>query len=95
MVRATPVLLVLSLLALVAHGLPEKKCVLTGNWTNDLGSNMTIGKVHKEGVFNGTYFTKVANTSTPIKPSPLLGYQNLKIRSDQPTFGFTVNWNFT
>ncbi|NXG54033.1 AVID protein, partial [Psilopogon haemacephalus] len=51
------------------------QCVLTGEWINDLGSNMTIGAVNEDGSFNGTYNTSVSDTSTKIQPSPLQGYQ--------------------
>nr|CAO91680.1 CpAvd43N76M protein [synthetic construct] len=36
-----------------------RKCSLTGKWTNDLGSNMTIGAVNSRGEFTGTYITAV------------------------------------
>uniref|UniRef100_A0A8C8ARC8 Avidin n=1 Tax=Otus sunia TaxID=257818 RepID=A0A8C8ARC8_9STRI len=91
MVRVTPFLLVLSL-ALMAHGFPERKCVLTGNWKNDLGSNMTIGELQGNGTFNGTYLTAVSMSPKKILKSPLLGSQQ---HTNQPTFGFTVNWTFT
>ncbi|XP_074788463.1 avidin-like [Athene noctua] len=91
MVRVTPFLLVLSL-ALVAHGLSDRKCVLTGQWKNDLGSNMTIGELQRNGAFSGTYLTAVSMSPEKILESPLLGSQQ---HTNQPTFGFTVNWTFT
>ncbi|NXF60407.1 AVR1 protein, partial [Ciccaba nigrolineata] len=91
MVQATPFLLVLSL-ALMAHGLPERKCVLTGQWINDLGSTMHINKLQENGSFNGTYLTAVSMSPKKILKSPLLGFQH---HTDQPTFGFTVKWTFT
>ncbi|NXM76582.1 AVR4 protein, partial [Serilophus lunatus] len=91
MVQATPFLLLLSL-ALGAHGLSAKKCNLVGQWKNDLGSNMTIRAVDEKGNFTGTYNTSVAFNPGKIKVSPLLGFQHL---TDQPTFGFTVNWTFS
>ncbi|XP_074668722.1 LOW QUALITY PROTEIN: avidin-like [Strix aluco] len=91
MVQVTPFLLVLSL-ALMAHGLPERKCVLTGQWKNDLGSNMTIGELRNFITFNGTYLTAVSMSPKKIPPSPLLGFQQ---HTDQPTFGFTVKWKST
>ncbi|NXF09494.1 AVID protein, partial [Smithornis capensis] len=91
MVQATLLLLVLSL-ALGAHGLPEEKCSnLTGEWKNDLGSNMTIS-VDEEGNFTGLYNTAVASATNPIQTSPLRGSQHLQ---DKTTFGFTVNWTFS
>ncbi|NXJ86786.1 AVID protein, partial [Trogon melanurus] len=69
---------------------PLLQCVLTGDWINDLGSTMTIGKVNEEGSFSGTFFTAVGDASNPIEPSPLLGYQKL---INQPTFGFTMSWS--
>ncbi|NXO78626.1 AVID protein, partial [Sitta europaea] len=95
MVQATPLLLVL-FLALGAHGLPAKKCSLTGSWINDLGSNMTITSVNANGVFAGSYHTAVSATSNKIKVSPLQGSQQKSPnQKGQPTFGFTVNWSFS
>ncbi|NWT11337.1 AVID protein, partial [Vireo altiloquus] len=93
MVQATPFLLVL-FLALGAHGLSTEKCILTGTWVNDLGSNMTISKVNEMGEFSGIYYTAVSDTTEKIKKSPLLGYQNMPNLLSQPVFGFTVNWTF-
>ncbi|XP_065519951.1 avidin-like [Lathamus discolor] len=108
MVHATAFLLVLSL-AMVAPVLSTGKvmaglgcrgrstpdtCVLAGNWTNDLGSNMTINPLSKECNFNGYYNTSVSNTDNKIEKSPLRGSQNCRDLT-QPVFGFTVNWNFT
>ncbi|XP_052526272.1 avidin-like isoform X3 [Tympanuchus pallidicinctus] len=96
MVHATSSLLLLLLsLALLAPGHSTKKCSLTGNWTNDLGSNMTIGAVNHRGEFTGTYYTAVTATSNAIKLSPLHGTQNNINKKTQPTFGFTVNWKFS
>ncbi|XP_059349095.1 avidin-like [Ammospiza nelsoni] len=94
MVQATALLLVL-FLALGAHGLQAtQQCKLTGQWQNDLGSNMTIYEVNENGDFTGKYLTKVTSSTEEIKESPLVGSQQLPYWS-QPTFGFTVHWNFT
>ncbi|NXJ12838.1 AVID protein, partial [Odontophorus gujanensis] len=95
MVHATSSVLLLLGLALLAPGLSAKKCSLTGNWINDLGSNMTIGAVNDEGEFSGSYLTAVTSSPNDIRVSPLQGTQNNFNRSSQPTFGFTVNWNFS
>ncbi|NXY23623.1 AVID protein, partial [Atrichornis clamosus] len=92
--QATLLLLVLSL-ALGAHGLSAKKCSLIGSWSNDLGSNMTISTIEKNGNFTGYYLTAVSDTTNKIQVSPLLGSQHLTNQLNQPTFGFTVHWNFT
>ncbi|PKK17527.1 avidin [Columba livia] len=77
-------------------GLPcDHQCVLTGEWVNDLGSNMTIGPVNTEGKFDGSYLTAVKKAPGKIHISPLAGYQHATNIWRQPTFGFTVNWNFT
>ncbi|KAK2537223.1 hypothetical protein Q9966_005927 [Columba livia] len=95
MVQVTPFLLVLSL-ALVVPGFSVTKCELTGKWINDLGSNMTIGPVDKEGKFNGSYLTAVKDTPGNIRRSPLVGFQhNPNTCSKNVTFGFTINWNFS
>ncbi|XP_030825324.1 avidin-related protein 4/5-like [Camarhynchus parvulus] len=93
MVQASPLLLAL-FLALGAHGLAVKKCNLTGQWWNDLGSNMTIDEVKKNGDFTGKYLTAVSGSTSNITASPMVGSQQLANLS-QPTFGFTVHWSFT
>ncbi|NWS88844.1 AVID protein, partial [Toxostoma redivivum] len=95
MVQATPVLLVL-FLALGAPSLAAKKCILSGRWVNDLGSNMTIEAVNENGDFAGSYHTAVTATTNEIKVSPLQGsMQKSRNQKGQPTFGFTVNWSFS
>ncbi|XP_014807967.1 PREDICTED: avidin-like [Calidris pugnax] len=94
MVQATPFLLLLSL-ALVAPGLCARKCVLTGRWVNDLGSNMTIGVMNENDEFTGFYHTAVSSTTNKIQKSPLQGSQNNINSKSQPTFGFTVKWTFS
>ncbi|XP_032062295.1 avidin-like [Aythya fuligula] len=94
MVPTTSLLLLLGL-ALLAPGLSADQCVLTGNWINDLGSNMTIGAVNSNGEFAGTYYTAVTATTKEIKVSPLRGNQHSINQKSQPTFGFTVKWSFS
>ncbi|GAB0202965.1 avidin-like [Grus japonensis] len=94
MVQATPFLLVLSL-ALVAPSFSSRKCVLTGHWTNDLGSNMTIKALNAKGEFAGSYHTAVTVTTNEIQVSPLQGSQHHTNEKSQSTFGFTVNWSFS
>ncbi|NWI17410.1 AVID protein, partial [Crypturellus soui] len=71
------------------------QCILTGNWINDLGSNMTIKAVNGRGEFSGTYHTAVTATNNEIKISPLQGSQHRKNQHNKATFGFTVNWSFS
>ncbi|XP_032623231.1 avidin-like isoform X2 [Chelonoidis abingdonii] len=73
----------------------DKKCVLSGSWRNELGSNMTISAVNAEGGFSGSYLTAVTATNKRILVSPLKGSQNHKSQRKQPTFGFTVSWTFS
>ncbi|NXX10546.1 AVID protein, partial [Podargus strigoides] len=68
------------------------QCILTGKWKNDLDSNMTIRNVTDKGEFSGIYYTAVTAGGSSPKESPLVGYQHL---SEEPTFGFTVNWTFS
>ncbi|KAK6479828.1 avidin-like [Huso huso] len=71
------------------------KCNLIGNWTNELGSNMTIVKPTPGTIFTGSYFTAVTvENGTVIKESFLYGAEDDQ-HSDQPVFGFVVNWSFT
>ncbi|XP_009883945.1 PREDICTED: avidin-like [Charadrius vociferus] len=94
MVHTTLFLVVLSL-ALVAPGFSARKCVLTGQWVNDLGSNMTIGALNGKGEFTGSSHTAVTATTNEIQLSPLQGSQHRINQKSQPTFGFTVNWRFS
>ncbi|NWX92675.1 AVR1 protein, partial [Nothoprocta ornata] len=73
------------------------QCNLTGSWVNDFGSNMTINAVNGRGEFNGTYHTSVADNPNAIQKSPLQGFQHISEQPtiQQPTFGFTVKWNFS
>ncbi|XP_044147574.1 avidin-like [Bufo gargarizans] len=88
--KATSVLAVL--LSCVTICAAAKKCSLTGQWKNDLGSNMTISAISEKGEFSGAYLTSVSSTNKTILTSPLIGYQQL---NGSPTFGFTVKWLFT
>lgn len=75
---------------------PALQCSLTGRWVNDLGSNMTIGIVNENGDFSGMYNTSVSDSPQDIKVSLLVGSQHLPNQlNSQPTFGFTVHWNFS
>ncbi|NWX43716.1 AVID protein, partial [Steatornis caripensis] len=51
------------------------QCMLTGRWSNGLGSNMTIGAVNEKGEFSGSYHTAVTATMNEIRVSPLQGTQ--------------------
>ncbi|KAK9409912.1 avidin-like [Crotalus adamanteus] len=64
---------------------------LIGTWKNDLNSTMEINSIGNMGVFSGLYKTAVSASDNPIGPSLLQGIQH---QGPQPTFGFTVNWNF-
>uniref|UniRef100_A0A669QIN3 Avidin n=1 Tax=Phasianus colchicus TaxID=9054 RepID=A0A669QIN3_PHACC len=74
------------------YGLP---CDLQGLWRNELGSNMTISALDVAGTFSGSYQTAVAVTNKQILVSPLQGAQQPPgTKGQQPTFGFTVQWQF-
>ncbi|CAM5152972.1 unnamed protein product [Natator depressus] len=82
-------------LALVTLGVSSgRKCILTGAWQNELGSNMTISAVNGAGQFSGLYLTAVSAAEKPILESPLNGSQHVD-NLEQPTFGFTVKWSFS
>ncbi|KAG8598436.1 hypothetical protein GDO81_002615 [Engystomops pustulosus] len=81
----------LSCLTICAAAKPAQ-CNLTGQWMNNLGSNMTISAVSRNGLFSGVYLTAVSATNKTIMESPLIGYQQLK---GSPTIGFTVKWTFS
>ncbi|XP_037757753.1 avidin [Chelonia mydas] len=86
--------LVLALFLVTIGASSERKCILTGDWKNDLGSNMTISAVNEAGQFSGLYLTAVSATEKPIVESPLTGSQHVD-NLEQPTFGFTVKWSFS
>ncbi|XP_009875115.1 PREDICTED: avidin-like, partial [Apaloderma vittatum] len=70
-------------------------CDLQGLWRNELGSNMTLSALDTAGTFLGSYHTAVAATSKKILVSPLQGAQQHAGAKGQPTFGFTVQWQFS
>uniref|UniRef100_A0A8B9BXI5 Avidin n=1 Tax=Anser brachyrhynchus TaxID=132585 RepID=A0A8B9BXI5_9AVES len=81
------------LLALALLGL--RPCDLQGLWRNELGSNMTLLALDMDGTFSGSYHTAVAATDKQILVSPLQGVlQPPGTKGQQPTFGFTVQWQF-
>eukprot|EP00076_Gallus_gallus_P014246 XP_015132977.1 avidin isoform X1 [Gallus gallus] len=86
------------LLGLVLLGLgpvASRKCELQGLWRNELGSNMTISALDVAGTFSGSYQTAVTATNKQILVSPLKGAQQPPgTKGQQPTFGFTVQWQF-
>ncbi|KAM9138827.1 avidin-like isoform 1-T1 [Pangshura tecta] len=69
----------------------SSKCILMGSWRNELGSEMQIQKVNRDGTFSGEYRTAVSYAQRPIQPASLNGSQHFD-EAGQPTFGFTVNW---
>ncbi|XP_075344718.1 avidin-like [Mycteria americana] len=86
------VLLALALLG--PHAAAARKCELQGLWRNELGSNMTLSALDAAGIFSGSYHTAVAATNKQILVSPLQGAQQRPGAKGQPTFGFTVQWQF-
>uniref|UniRef100_A0A8C8SQX4 AVID protein n=1 Tax=Pelusios castaneus TaxID=367368 RepID=A0A8C8SQX4_9SAUR len=86
--------LVLALALVTLSTSSETKCILSGDWQNDLGSNMSISDVNNAGAFNGQYLTAVSATPEKIVKSPLNGSQHMK-NLQHPTFGFTVQWAFS
>uniref|UniRef100_A0A8C8SCK6 Avidin n=1 Tax=Pelusios castaneus TaxID=367368 RepID=A0A8C8SCK6_9SAUR len=86
------------LAALVTEGslaVSPLQCTLTGTWSNELGSNMTISAVNAAGEFSGSYHTAVTATRKSILASPLKGSQQRANQRKQPTFGFSVQWQFS
>uniref|UniRef100_A0A8C5U2E3 Avidin n=2 Tax=Meliphagoidea TaxID=1931080 RepID=A0A8C5U2E3_9PASS len=74
---------------------PGSQCDLQGLWRNELGSNMTVLALNTAGTFSGSYHTAVAATNKQILVSPLQGAQQHPGAKRQPTFGFTVHWQFS
>ncbi|NWU70868.1 AVID protein, partial [Pterocles burchelli] len=71
------------------------QCDLQGLWRNELGSSMTLSALDAAGTFSGSYHTAVAATNKQILVSPLQGAQQYPSAKGQPTFGFTVQWQFS
>ncbi|KAF1662103.1 Avidin, partial [Aptenodytes patagonicus] len=86
--------LLLSLALLSLRAAAARKCDLQGLWRNELGSNMTLSTLDAAGTFSGSYHTAVAATNKQILVSPLQGAQQHASAKGQPTFGFTVQWQF-
>ncbi|XP_072216217.1 avidin-like [Excalfactoria chinensis] len=87
--------LLLSLVLLGIGPTASRKCELQGLWRNELGSNITISALDAAGTFSGSYQTAVAATNKQILVSPLQGAQQPPgNKGHQPTFGFTVQWQF-
>ncbi|KAK4816149.1 hypothetical protein QYF61_011531 [Mycteria americana] len=55
---------------------------------------MTLSALDAAGIFSGSYHTAVAATNKQILVSPLQGAQQRPGAKGQPTFGFTVQWQF-
>lgn len=77
-----------------SHTPPGPQCNLQGFWRNELGSNMTLLALDAAGTFSGSYHTAVAATNKQILVSPLQGALQHSSSKGQPTFGFTVQWQF-
>lgn len=56
---------------------------------------MTILATNTAGTFSGSYHTAVAATNKQILVSPLQGVQQHPSAKRHPTFGFTVQWQFS
>ncbi|XP_057225559.1 avidin-like [Malurus melanocephalus] len=87
--------LLLALALLEPRHAASRKCDLQGLWRNELGSNMTVLALNTAGTFSGSYHTAVAATNKQILVSPLQGVQQHPGAKRQPTFGFTVHWQFS
>ncbi|XP_069820742.1 avidin-like [Dendropsophus ebraccatus] len=90
MTQVSVLAVLLSCLSICAAAKP-KECDLTGQWMNDLGSDITISDIKTNGAFSGTYLTAVSATNNFIRESPVTGYQ----QNNSSTFGFTVKWTFS
>ncbi|XP_062489897.1 avidin-like [Pezoporus occidentalis] len=86
--------LLLALALLSLRSAVARKCNLQGLWRNELGSNMTLLALDAAGTFSGSYHTAVAATNKQILVSPLQGVLQHSSSKGQPTFGFTVQWQF-
>ncbi|NWV17921.1 AVID protein, partial [Origma solitaria] len=87
--------LLLALALLEPSDAASRECDLQGLWRNELGSNMTVLALNSAGTFSGSYHTAVAATNKQLLVSPLQGAQQHPGAKRQPTFGFTVQWQFS
>lgn len=74
---------------------PSPQCDLQGLWRNELGSSMTLLALDMAGTFLGSYHTTMEATNKQILVSPLQGAQQHPGAKGQPTFSFTMQWQFT
>ncbi|NXO48170.1 AVID protein, partial [Aramus guarauna] len=70
------------------------ECDLKGLWRNELVSNMNLLALDTAGTFSGSYHTTMVATNKQILVSPLQGAQQHPGSKGQPTFSFTVQWQF-
>ncbi|XP_063036825.1 avidin-like [Melospiza melodia melodia] len=71
----------------------ERKCQLSGLWTNDQDSQMEISVLRDNGDFHGQYLTRVTLSGGCARVSPLRGAQQQLGGEGWPTFAFTVLWD--
>ncbi|XP_010159099.1 PREDICTED: avidin-like [Eurypyga helias] len=84
--------LALALLACVTPA--ERKCLLSGSWRSDSGCRMVVSILSKDGSFSGSYLPGPADGDPDIFTSPLEGSQQDAGLVPNPTFSFTVRWQF-
>ncbi|XP_074852025.1 avidin-like [Carettochelys insculpta] len=83
-------------LALVSRGtFSERKCVLSGSWKSSLGCTMVVSALNEAGEFSGSYLPARLAPKAGTLQSPLHGCQHQAGWPEQPTFGFTIKWQFS
>ncbi|NWQ83912.1 AVID protein, partial [Columbina picui] len=72
---------------------PGPQCDLQGLWMNEMDSNTTFSALAVARIWFVSYHTVVATKKQILLP--LQGAQNHSGDKGQPTFGFTVHWQFS
>ncbi|XP_065454634.1 avidin-like isoform X3 [Chrysemys picta bellii] len=73
----------------------ERKCVLSGSWRSRLGCKMVVSELSEAGAFSGSYLSAAMAPRADLLSSRLHGIQHSASQKEQPTFGFTVKWQFS
>uniref|UniRef100_A0A8C5EYZ8 Avidin n=1 Tax=Gopherus evgoodei TaxID=1825980 RepID=A0A8C5EYZ8_9SAUR len=71
------------------------QCVLSGSWRSSVGCKMVVSELSEAGAFSGSYLSAAMAPKADRLASRLHGIQHGASPTEQPTFGFTVKWQFS
>ncbi|XP_032656880.1 avidin-like isoform X2 [Chelonoidis abingdonii] len=87
--------LILTLALVTLSTSSERKCVLSGSWRSSVGCKMVVSELSEAGAFSGSYLSAAMSPKADRLSSRLHGIQHDASPTEQPTFGFTVKWQFS